>query len=189
MFGDTTFSWSWFFGLWLRRFYLFIWRYKRYFLQYLCVSAPPIEIKMFLYMLSWHSWFLCFHLYIWHGFGAASRRNQSELTKTRKDFMNRGQSTSGPRDALEDPLSISFHCLSLVICFAPHFSAASSQNRLWHPHSSHVCSSGHPHRLAGCLWVPGVCFLRWDCPWPIWTKCLPPATRWGGCWPGHFILM
>lgn len=140
IFGDTTFSWSWFFGLWLRRVYLFIWRYKRYFLPYLCVFAPPIEIKMFPYMLSWHCWFLCFHLYIRYGFGVASRRKQSELAKTRKDFMNRGQSTSGPRDALKDPLSISFYCLSLFICFAPHFSAASSQNRLWHPHSSHAYS-------------------------------------------------
>lgn len=140
IFGDTTFSWSWFCGLWLRGVYLFIWRYKRYFLPYLCVSAPLIEIKMFLYMLSWHSWFLCFHLYIRYGFWVVGRRNQSELAKTRKDFMNRGQSTSGPRDTLKDPLCISFHFLSLFICFAPHFSAASSQNRLWHPHSSNAYS-------------------------------------------------
>lgn len=49
--------------------------------------------------------------------------------------MNRGQSTSGPTEALKDPLPMASCCLSLFTCFIPHSSAALSHNRLWHPHS------------------------------------------------------
>lgn len=60
-------------------------------------------------------------------------RKQPELAETKKDFMNKGQHTTGPREALR---ILFLSCgLSLLICFIPHFSAASSPNRLWHPHS------------------------------------------------------
>lgn len=104
---------------------------------------------------------MCFHLYIRYGFGVASSRNQPELAETKKNFTNKGQSTSGPIEALKDPLSISFCCLSLFICFTPHFSAASSRNRLWHPHSSHASSLQlwPPTQTGGCL-SSGFAFFR-----------------------------
>lgn len=123
-----------------KKVYLFIWKYKRYFLPYLCITAPPIEIKMFPYMLSWHCWFLCFHFYIRYGFGVASRRKQSELAKTRKDFMNRGQSISGPRVPLRISLSISFHCLSPIHLLCSSLLCCFITEQTLTSHSSHAYS-------------------------------------------------